>query len=78
MIIVYSQPSCLWCNKAKELLDSKSAQYTEITVGEDISKEEFMDKFPGIRSLPLITHRNRYPPTEHIVGGYQELYDSFK
>jgi glutaredoxin len=78
MIIVYSQPTCSWCNKAKQLLDDKKIEYIELTLGQEISKEEFFDKFPGVRSLPFMTIRKRFPVSEEIIGGYQELYEQIK
>lgn len=67
-MIVYSKPNCPQCLKAKQLLSSKEEEYSEIVIGRDIEREEFMSTFPNVKSVPFIT----LGEGNHI-GGYQDL-----
>lgn len=65
MYTVYSKDNCPSCVKAKNLLNSKEKQYTEIKivsvvsdVTKEISREDFLEKFPGIRVVPYIIDSN--------------------
>ena len=52
MITMYSKEDCPWCDRAKELMNTKNEPYTEIKIGRDITREEFMEQFPNVRSVP--------------------------
>ena len=67
MIIVYTKDNCPYCVKAKALLKGYGLEYTEMNIGRDISREEFLDTFPNARTVPQIVLEG-----EH-VGGYEEL-----
>lgn len=61
MYTVYSKDNCPACVKAKNLLQFKEKQYVEIKivnivndVTKEISREDFFEKFPGIKSVPYI------------------------
>ena len=62
---IYSKDNCPFCVKAKVLLDDNG--YTEIKVGEDIDREDFLTKFPGHKTVPQIVIDG-----EHI-GGHDDL-----
>ena len=49
---MYSKENCPWCDRAKELMNAKNESYTEIKIGRDITREEFMEQFPNVRSVP--------------------------
>lgn len=50
--IVYSKENCPACIALKEKLNKEGEDFIEIKVGADISREEFMQKFPQVRSMP--------------------------
>ena len=52
--VVYSQPNCQFCTAAVQLLKANGYEVTYLTVGKDITKEEYFAKFPGVRSVPMI------------------------
>jgi glutaredoxin len=52
MMIVYTKDNCPACNNLKQTLLQNGVVYKEIKIGRDISREEFMDTFPNIRSVP--------------------------
>ena len=64
---IYSKKDCPWCVKAKRLCKEKHQSYTEILIGEDISVENFKEKFPEVRGVPYILLN------ENVIGGYLEL-----
>lgn len=66
-VIVYSKPSCPFCTKAKALLESKGVEFNTIEIGTDIQREEFMETFPNVRTVPFIIIDGNH------VGGYQDL-----
>ena len=67
-MIVYSKPNCPYCQKAKALLNNKEVSYNEIIIGKDIEREEFINTFPNVRTVPFITHGDG-----NHIGGYNEL-----
>jgi len=78
MIELYTRrETCLWCIKAKEKLNAAHYDFTEIVVGEGISRDDFIVKFwnnvPNPRpTAPQIVVNGRH------VGGFEELNDWLK
>lgn len=69
--IIYTKDNCPYCINAKHLLVTKSLPYTEIRVGRDITRDELLELYPQIKTVPVIidTTNNAYK----FVGGYNEL-----
>jgi glutaredoxin len=76
MFIVYSKPSCPFCDQAKALLTQKGLTYTAINIdvgqpkldGEQyISRDDIMAKYPVLRTVPFILNG------DVKIGGYVEL-----
>lgn len=67
MITIYTKDNCPYCVKSKALLKSYGLEYTEIAIDRDISREDFLERFPTIRTVPQIIIDG-----EH-VRGYQGL-----
>lgn len=68
MIVIYSKKDCPNCIKAKAL----AKDYTEVMMGEDISREDFMQLFPDARTVPQIIIDGKR------IGGYTELVEYLK
>ena len=67
MLTVYSKNNCPFCVQAKQLLESKGVDYTEINIEQDPdARQMLVDK--GLRSVPQIFHGY-----EIIPGGFQGL-----
>jgi glutaredoxin 3 len=66
-VLIYTKDQCAFCDRAKELLQSKGMQYTESRIGVDILREDFMCLFPEVRSVPFIIIDGEQ------IGGYNEL-----
>tara|TARA_R100000008_G_C3576253_1_gene165483 strand:- start:1554 stop:1829 length:276 start_codon:yes stop_codon:yes gene_type:complete len=71
-IIVYSKPSCVYCNKAKALLTRLGYEHTEKIVTKDLSLEElFKELGKQVRTIPQIVIDEKH------IGGYNELVEYF-
>lgn len=68
MFSVYTRDGCSFCEKAKNLLNQNNLQYTEYSIGKNILREEVLQKFPGIKMLPIVVDVNGT-----LVGGYEDL-----
>ena len=67
MLTVYSKNHCPFCDRAKQLLESKGVPYTEINIEKDPeSRQMLIDK--GLRIVPQIVHGD-----ELIPGGFDGL-----
>jgi glutaredoxin 3 len=69
---VYSKDNCPYCVKAKNLLNAHGIEFTEIKIGVDITRDEFLEAFPNARTVPQIILEG-----EHI-GGYTKLVEYLK
>ena len=67
-ILIYTGPSCNFCDAAKRLLERNKLKFSEIDVssGENI-RDEMIKKSNGQRTIPQIFFG------ESQVGGYTEL-----
>ena len=70
--VLYSKNSCPYCVKAKALLTAKGLVYTEVNVGEDIMREDFISLFPNVQTVPFIMIEGK------PIGGYVALVEYFK
>ena len=67
MLTVYSKNNCPFCDRAKQLLESKGVPFTEVNIEHDSeSRQMLLDK--GLRSVPQIFHG-----FELIPGGFNGL-----
>ena len=69
MIEIYGTDNCVFCDRAKELLQMYNKEYTyiDVTETEDMTAA-FFKKFPDVRTVPQVTLDD-----EFHIGGYQEL-----
>lgn len=65
-IVIYTKTMCSYCHRAKELLDMKGAQYTEIDLFKDDRYDEMVER-SGRTTVPQIFINDKH------VGGYDEL-----
>lgn len=68
---LYTKDNCPYCARAKMLLNAKKMDYTETYIGKDITRDEFVDLFPGVMTAPFILLEEN-DETKHI-GGFFEL-----
>lgn len=53
-VIVYSTPSCPWCNKLKQYLNENNIRYTDIDVSKDLAAAQQMISKSGQQGVPQI------------------------
>ena len=67
-VVIYTGPSCNYCDAAKRLLARNNLEFINIDVStKDGLRDEMINKANGRRTIPQIFFND-----EHI-GGYQEL-----
>ena len=54
MKIVYTKDNCPACTAMKSMLKSSGEPFKEVHIGRDITREEFMEKFPNVRTVPHV------------------------
>lgn len=69
MIEVYGREGCEYCKKAQELLDQKKIPYNYLELGTDITLEDFRNKFPEQKTVPVVTSFGMK------LGGYTQLVE---
>lgn len=67
MYEIYGKQNCGFCTQAVQLLEAHGLEYKKYIIDENITREEFVQKFPDVRTVPLIFHN------ENRLGGFQAL-----
>ena len=67
-IEIYTTAVCPYCDRAKQLLKSKNAEYAEIRIDLDNTQREEMMARSQRRSVPQIFIDNKH------IGGFDDLY----
>ena len=70
-VIIYTKDNCPYCVRAKNLFSEKGVTYQEMKIGGDLSREEFMEIFPDVRTVPFIIIN------EERIGGYDNLVEYY-
>lgn len=68
---VYTTPTCPWCTRVKEYLQSKGVKYEDINVAEDRNAAAEMISKSGQRGVPVIDINGNI-----VVGFDQKRIDS--
>ena len=53
-VIIYSTPTCPWCTKVKDYLDSKNVAYEDFDVAKDRDKAIEMVNKSGQQGVPVV------------------------
>ena len=68
-VVIYTTMMCPYCFRAKQLLEEKGVNYTEIDVGMDPDmRAEMLQRSGGKRTVPQIFIAGKH------IGGSDELY----
>ena len=67
MIEVFTKPNCSYCVQAKHLLVAKGKPFVEIVIGEGVSRDAFVARFPNVKTAPAIVIDGV------LIGGYDHL-----
>jgi len=54
MITIYSTPTCPWCHKAKDYLDSKNVEYEDVAVSQNTEGAHEMVNKSGQMGVPVL------------------------
>lgn len=54
MVIIYSTPTCVYCDTLKEYLSSKKIEFKEIDVSKDEKELEKMVAISGQMGVPVV------------------------
>ena len=67
-VLIYTKDNCIWCDRAKILLDSKKISYNEIDLSDDSERLKFYEKIgDNVKTVPQVfINDNR-------IGGFQDL-----
>jgi glutaredoxin 3 len=65
---IYTTATCGYCHQAKQLLDHKGIQYTEIRIDLDPEKRQEMLDRTGRRTVPEILVDDK------LIGGFDDLW----
>lgn len=75
-VIIYSTPTCTYCQKAKRLFKMLDLNYEEIDISDSFEKTcailEEKYNIPSISTVPQIIINN------HYIGGYDDLESLYK
>ncbi len=69
-IIIYSTPTCHFCNMAKDYFNAKEIRYTDYNVAVDADKRMEMMELTGQMGVPVIKIGD-----EVVIGFNQPLID---
>lgn len=65
---IYTKNNCIWCDRAKLLLDSKDIEFKEIDLSDDQKREKFYISIgENVKTVPQIYI------DDLRIGGYQDL-----
>lgn len=67
--IVWSKDNCIYCTKAKNILNSKNIPFEERNISKDWTKEDLLRDVPNAKTVPQIFLWDKY------IGGYDSLME---
>ena len=59
MKTVYTKDNCPACVALKASLVKAGEAFQEIKIGRDITREEFMSKYPTVRTVPYVVDNDQ-------------------
>lgn len=69
-VVIYSTPTCVYCNKAKKYFDEHNVEYTNIDVSKDVAAAEEMVKKSDQMGVPVIVVSE--DNVEHVIIGFDQ------
>ncbi len=67
-VLIYTKDNCIWCDRAKILLDSKKISYNEIDLSDDSERLKFYEKIgENVKTVPQVFIDDKR------IGGFQDL-----
>lgn len=56
MKTVYTKDNCPACTQLKQQLKQNDEHFNEIKIGRDITREDFIAKFPTVKTVPYVVN----------------------
>lgn len=72
---IYSKDNCIFCTRAKDLLNRKGIQYTEYNIDRNYTREQFLSKFPNAKTVPQIVIEGEHIPGFEQLSEWMVNYD---
>ena len=67
-VSIYTKDNCIWCDRAKILLDSKKISYNEIDLSDDSERLKFYEKIgDNVKTVPQVFIDDKR------IGGFHDL-----
>lgn len=66
MYVIYGTESCVWCDRAKELLDNVGEDHQYVDVSEDVEAQQ-MFRERNLRTVPQVFLGDTH------IGGFEAL-----
>ena len=67
-VLIYTKDNCIWCDRAKILLDLKKISYNEINLSDDSERLKFYEKIgDNVKTVPQVFI------DDNRIGGFQDL-----
>ena len=66
-VIIYTKDNCSHCINTKNFLQQHQKTFTEVNIGTDITREDFISIFPNVKSVPHIIINGEQ------IGGFDKL-----
>jgi glutaredoxin-like YruB-family protein len=67
-VTIYSTPTCVYCNSAKEFFKENNIAFENFNVAEDLAKRQEMIDKSGQMGVPVIFVEDPSGQTEMVVG----------
>lgn len=72
-IRIYTQPGCTHCASLKSYLETEGVAFDNIVIGTDISREDVIAKFPGVKQVPIVVINDQWvhnyaPAVENYIA----------
>ena len=71
-VIIYSTPTCTYCELAKEFFNKNNVEYEEFDVAEDLERRAEMVEKTGQLGVPVFVIPKKSGGEEVIVGFYED------
>lgn len=75
MTRILSKDNCIFCTRAKALLEMKEIEYQELKLGVDFDVSEFYEMTSGAKTFPQIWLT--VDGSDIYIGGYDKLVEYF-
>lgn len=62
MLLVYTLPNCPSCQSLKTRLTKYNVEFSEVIIGEMISRERFLAMYPGAKRAPVVVEMGGSQP----------------